>query len=118
MYTLPEGFWLPAGIAGGAFALFLAWLGFKAQHLPVQTGNEGMIGLTGVISRRPGFRNRWVVEVRGELWWCRSSSRLQDGMTVKIRGLSEFVLDVIPVGDDSCASADGVSQNNRNQGGQ
>jgi membrane-bound ClpP family serine protease len=96
MYSVPDGFCLPAAISGGAFALFLAWLGYRAQRRPVQTGDSGMIGLTGVISGRQGFRDRWIAEVRGELWWCESAMKLQPGMTVKVTGAGDLVLHVVP----------------------
>src|SRR5512136_1115947 len=96
MYAVPEGFCLPMAISGGVFALFLAWLGYRAHRRPVLTGDSGMIGLTGVINRHQGFRNRWIVEVRGELWWCDSESELRPGMQVKVTGASDLVLTVVP----------------------
>jgi membrane-bound ClpP family serine protease len=97
----PDGLCLPLAISGGAFAVFLAWLGYRAHTRPVLTGDGGMIGLTGIVSRRQGFRNRWVVEVRGELWWCESSEKLQPGMTVKITGSTDLVLRVEPSREDA-----------------
>ncbi len=78
-------------------AIVLVWLGIRAHSKSVMTGNEGMIGLTGIVKERKGFRNRSVVEVRGELWWCRSSHRLEPGMEVRVRGLDDLMLDVEPV---------------------
>jgi membrane protein implicated in regulation of membrane protease activity len=106
MYAVPEGFCLPAAIAGGAFALILAWLGYRAQKSPVQTGDSGMIGLTGIVVRRQGFRNRWIVEVRGELWWCDSDQKLQPGMTVRVTGCADLVLRVDPSSDEPGSAGD------------
>ncbi|NLP04378.1 hypothetical protein GX411_00300 [Candidatus Fermentibacteria bacterium] len=38
-----------------------------------------------------------AVEVRGELWWCRSSRRLEPGMEVRVTGVEDMVLTVEPV---------------------
>ena len=56
--------------------LFLLWLGLKAQKRPGQTGDESMIGETGIVRRIAGFRNRVVVEVRGEYWWSKTEKPL------------------------------------------
>ena len=56
--------------------LFLLWLGLKAQKRPGQTGDSSMIGETGIVRRTAGFRNRLVVEVRGEYWWSKTKAPL------------------------------------------
>jgi len=96
MYSFPEGFGLPALLLGGAFALFLAWLGYKAQRRPVRTGNRGMTGMTGVVIRRQGFRGRLIAEVRGEFWWCESTADIQPGMQVRVTGTNGLMLSVEP----------------------
>jgi membrane protein implicated in regulation of membrane protease activity len=52
-------------------AVFLLWLGLRAQKRPNQTGDSAMIGETGIVRKTAGFRNRLVVEVRGEQWWSK-----------------------------------------------
>lgn len=84
-------------VAGAVMAVFLAWLGWKAHGRPVLSGREGMAGLTGIVTSGPSFRERWTVEVRGELWWCRSSRRLEPGMEVRVTGVEDMVLIVEPV---------------------
>lgn len=88
----------PTFVFLAVLAAVLAWLGIRAHSKCVMTGNEGMIGLTGIVRDRKGFRNRSVVEVRGELWWCRSSHRLEPGMEVRVTGLDDLMLDVEPLG--------------------
>lgn len=78
-------------------AAVLVWLSVKAHRGPVLTGNEGMIGLTGIVTEGRGFRDRYQVEVRGELWWCRSSHKLEPGMEVRVTGVDDLLLDVLPV---------------------
>ncbi len=90
---------VPAGIMLAVLAVIIAWIAAASGRRRVLTGNEGMIGLTGIVSRRRGFRNRFVIEVRGELWWCRSTSALEQGMEVVITGISGLVLEVTPTGE-------------------
>jgi len=75
---------------------FLLYLGLKAQKRPKLTGEEEMIDLTGVVKTTVGFRGRASVEVRGELWWCRSTSHLQKDMNVRVVGITDMMLDVEP----------------------
>lgn len=64
--------------------VFLVIVGLKAQKRPRLTGYEGMAGETGVVKRHLGFRGRHVMEVRGELWWCRSETPLCPGQEVRV----------------------------------
>ncbi len=64
--------------------VFLVIVGLKAQKKPLATGYEGMVGECGVVKRYPGFRGRQVMEVRGELWWCRSDSPLSPGQEARV----------------------------------
>ncbi len=84
----------------GALQLYL---GLRAQKLPKATGEQAMIGETGVVLRSSGYRERMVVEIRGELWWCERSDRGLDfspGTEVEVTGLREgtMVLVVRPTG--------------------
>jgi len=81
------------------FAAFLVWLGVKAQRKPAMTGNEGMVGLTGFITSRRGFRDRQVVEVRGELWWCTGKAEIPPGTEVRVTGIDDLTLEVAPLED-------------------
>jgi membrane protein implicated in regulation of membrane protease activity len=78
-------------------AVILTWLGVKALRRPGVTGDAGMVGLVGTIGLQPPTRGRRIVEVRGELWWCRSSGTLEPGMEVRVTGVDGFVLEVVPV---------------------
>ena len=87
---------VPLVITGGVVLIILAliqlYLGLKAQKSPKVTGEKTMIGETGIIRNSSGFRNRSIVEVRGELWWClpaEGSAALEEGVTVKIVGIAE-----------------------------
>ena len=87
---------VPLAITAGAILVVLAliqlYLGLRAQRRPKVTGEEAMIGETGIIRKTSGFRKRSVVEIRGELWWCvhpKGDDRLEKGTTVEIVGIEE-----------------------------
>ncbi len=67
-----------------AIFVFLVIVGLSAQKRPRLTGYDGMTGETGVVKRHVGFRGRHVMEVRGELWWCRSAAQLSPGQEVRV----------------------------------
>lgn len=79
-----------AGVVLLILGLFQLYLGLKAQGSPDVTGENAMIGETGIIREASGFRDRSIVEVRGELWWCLPATRntaLREGSTVEIVGI-------------------------------
>ena len=90
------------GITVLGVVVFLLWIGLRAQNRPNPIGNEAMIGETGVVRKTSGFRNRTVVEVRGENWWCRVESRppVAPGDEVAVKGIDpdDMMLVVEPVG--------------------
>ena len=57
---------------------------------------EEMLGQSGVVRKTAGFRGRSTVEVRGEIWWCRSRHRLEKGMEVRVTGVDDMILLVEP----------------------
>ena len=87
---------VPIAITGGVVLLVLGliqlYLGLKAQKSPNVTGEKTMIGETGIIRNAAGFRDRSIVEIRGELWWCLPASRetlLSEGSTVRVVSITE-----------------------------
>ena len=87
---------IPLVITAGAILLVLAliqlYLGLRAQSRPKVTGEISMIGETGIIRKTSGFRQRSIVEIRGELWWClqpNGDDRIEKGATVEIVGIEE-----------------------------
>lgn len=87
---------LPLAITGGAVLLILGliqlYLGLRAQGGPSVTGERTIVGQTGIIRKAAGFRDRSIVEIRGELWWCIPVSRqviLTEGATVTVVDIAE-----------------------------
>jgi len=90
------------GVTVTVVAVFLVWLGLKAQNRVNPIGNEALIGETGVVRRTAGFRNRTVAEVRGENWWCRvdSGAKLSPGDEIRVTGIDQddMMLVIEPTG--------------------
>lgn len=80
----------------------LLWIGLRAQGRPNLTGDETMKGETGIVRKTGGFRNRLVVEVRGELWWSRTGGKidLKPGDEIVVTGVDQddLILTVEPSG--------------------
>ena len=90
-----------AGVTVLAVAAFLLVLGLKAQKRPNQTGDSTMIGETGIVRKTSGFRNRLVVEVRGEQWWSKMivPGGVSPGSEIKVTGVDpdDLILIVEPL---------------------
>lgn len=67
-----------------AILIFLGAVGLSALKKPMITGYEGMVGECGIVRKAFGFRGRPVIEIRGELWWCRSDQDLIPGQEVRV----------------------------------
>ncbi len=91
-----------AGATALAVAVFLLWLGLRAQKRVNPVGNEALVGDTGMVRRTNGFRKRVVIEVRGEYWWSRlqGGGSVSPGEEVRITGLDtdDMVLIIEPAG--------------------
>lgn len=89
------------GITVLLISIFLIWLGLKAQKRPNQTGDTTMIGETGIVRKISGFRNRLVVEVRGEQWWSKMivSGHVAVGLEIEVTGVDpdDLILIVEPL---------------------
>ncbi len=91
--------------AGGVtvllIAIFLLWLGLKAQKRPKQTGDVSMVGETGIVRKTAGFRGRLVVEVRGEQWWSKITGpgTVSLGSEIKVTGVDpdDLILVIEPI---------------------
>jgi membrane protein implicated in regulation of membrane protease activity len=96
------GYIVAAGVTVLAVALFLVWLGLRAQKKPSLTGDTAMVGETGIVRKTAGFRNRMVVEVRGEHWWSRPAAgeelRPGDEIVVKAVDQNDLILIIEPLG--------------------
>ena len=89
------------GITVLIIAIFLLWLGLRAQKRANQTGDATMIGESGIVRKTSGFRNRIVVEVRGEQWWSKMTvpGNVTVGSEVKVTGVDpdDLILVIEPI---------------------
>ena len=89
------------GITVLLIAIFLLWLGLKAQKRPNQTGDSSMVGESGIVQKTAGYRNRLVVEVRGEQWWSKMIEpvEISKGSEIKVTGVDpdDLILIIEPI---------------------
>lgn len=97
-----EGIIWAGGITFLVIAVFLVWLGLRAQKKPGLTGDVAMIGETGIVRKTSGFRGRIVAEVRGEQWWSRTESGVEIKVGDEIKVISvdqqDLILIIEPIG--------------------
>jgi membrane-bound serine protease (ClpP class) len=85
---------LPATTGLALIVLFLVGNVLRAHQAPVRTGKEELLGSVGVARSEIDLDRPGWVDVQGELWQARSSTRLRAGERVRILqclGLSLFV---------------------------
>lgn len=75
---------IAALVSVAVILVFLVIVGFRALKRPRITGYEGMVGECGIVRKLPGFRGRQVMEIRGELWWCRSAVPIPPGREARV----------------------------------
>lgn len=85
---------LAVSIPLGLITAFLMTIALKARRNKVVTGEQGLIGETGVA--QTALSPRGKVFVHGELWDAISSANLPIGQLVVVRGVDGLVLQVEP----------------------
>ena len=94
-FQLSLAYIIPATALTGAFFIFIAGAGWRAQFRPVQSGREAMLGKTiGAISRIDAGGGRVFME--GENWNAVSETPVESGQTVEVIGLEGLTLKVKP----------------------
>jgi membrane-bound serine protease (ClpP class) len=73
------------------FTILLVAL-FKSFKQTVSTGNEGMVGLTGIADNDIDDKGR--VRIRGEYWWACADTLIPAGRPVKVVGVDNLTLRV------------------------
>jgi membrane-bound serine protease (ClpP class) len=75
-----------------AILLILLIALFRSYRQKVATGNQGMVGLTGLADSEVYRSGR--IKVRGEYWSARSSSPIAAGKTVRVLAVEDLLLKV------------------------
>jgi membrane-bound serine protease (ClpP class) len=86
---------LAVSVPLGLITAFLMTIAFKARHNKVVTGEQGLVGETGVA--QTALSPQGKVFVHGELWDAIASSPLPVGQLVVVRGVDGLTLQVEPL---------------------
>ena len=86
---------LAVSVPLGIITAFLMSIALKARRNKVVTGQQGLVGETGVA--RTALSPEGTVFVRGELWNAVASSPLPIGQLVVVRSVDGFILLVEPL---------------------
>jgi len=93
-FGIPLSLILGLAFSSALFILIVARLALKSRRRPVVSGREALVGSTAeVIEADAG--GGWA-RVHGESWRVRSSVPLHPGQTVRVTGMKDLQLDVIP----------------------
>jgi membrane-bound serine protease (ClpP class) len=82
----------------GLFFLGVIGMAVKARQRPVVSGQEEMIGATGIVLE--DFAGEGRIRVHSELWSARSPVPLKRGQTVRVTRRDGLTLDVEPLKED------------------
>ncbi len=96
---------LVVGTTGGLMALVVGAAARSFRRQPV-TGQEGMIGATGVVKTR--IDPTGMVALRGSLWTAQSNTPIDVGASVKVQAVNGLTLTVVQI-SPSTAMAEGRS---------
>ncbi len=78
------------------FFVFLIGLGIKAQQRKPATGEEGLVGKTGIVTET--LNPEGMVKVHGELWRAVSTSgKINKGSLIKVVNIENLTLYVEPI---------------------
>lgn len=88
---------LAVAIPFGGITIFLMTLALKAHRRKVQTGDQGLVGETGVAKSQ--LEPSGKVFVHGELWNAVTSTPVAEGEMIRVRGVEGLTLLVEPVNE-------------------
>ncbi len=94
---------LPVVLCTSALLLVVAGLGLRAQRRPVTTGAEGLVGVTGTVTRTADGEPRaeGTAEIFGELWSFRADRPVSPGDHVRVQAREGRTAVVVAVDDDA-----------------
>jgi membrane-bound serine protease (ClpP class) len=86
---------LATAAATAGFFLFVVGAGVKALHSKTATGQEGLVGVVGVVRTRLAPRGQ--IFLRGELWNAECEQAIEPGESVRVAGVDGLTLRVVPI---------------------
>jgi membrane-bound serine protease (ClpP class) len=93
-FGIPISIVVALALVSAAFILIVARLALKARRRPVVSGREELVGSTGEVIEAAGT-DGWAT-VHGERWHVRSAQPLHVGQVVRVTGVRNLMLEVIP----------------------
>ena len=84
-------YWIPVVLVVIAIAAFLVYLTIKAHQKKVSTGEEGIVGKTGV------YKGEGLAMIHGELWKIRNPDAFAIGDKLKVLSVERLFLDVTKI---------------------
>jgi membrane-bound serine protease (ClpP class) len=100
LFHLSLSYIIPGILVTAGFFLLIVGQGLRAQRLPIQVGQETMIGKTAQ-ALTPVDSTRGRIFVEGESWNARSANPINEGDTVQIIAVEGLTVQVV-------ASASGI----------
>jgi len=79
------------------FLVVIIQLALRSQRRPIVSGREELIGSEGEVVILKGDEERPRARIRGELWQIRSNVPLRNGDRIKVLGIDELILNVVPI---------------------
>jgi len=86
---------LPGSLTLAGLCVLATRLAIKARRIPLATGVEGLAGEIGVVQHE--LHPEGTVFVHGELWKAAAKGIVPAGTRVKVVGVRDLVVDVVPV---------------------
>ncbi len=87
---------ITAAIIGGSLMFFALWA-VKLRNQKISTGEQGMVGLEGIVSEDFIQRGKYFmgkIDVRGEIWNAKSEVELKKDQDVKVESINGLELKV------------------------
>jgi membrane-bound serine protease (ClpP class) len=81
-------------VISGLFFIGIIGVAIKARHRPVVSGQEELVGATGIV--KEDFEGEGRIQVHSESWRARSGTALKKGQEVRVTGLDGLILHVEP----------------------
>jgi membrane-bound serine protease (ClpP class) len=82
-------------VAGGLGVLEIAYYQRRVSRMRVRTGEEALVGATGVAVDRLAPSGQ--IRVGGELWEARAATEVPPGASVRVKAVHGLELDVEPI---------------------
>lgn len=91
---------IAVAVLTAGLVVFIVQLALRAQRRPVVSGREELLGSISTVQLTPD-EELPRVRIHGELWQIKSNMPLQNGQKVKVVGIEDLILIVVPINSES-----------------